>query len=132
MNDYVALARGNRKSISAMMRHCLKHLERGSSILVFPEGTRSPDGEIHAFKPGAVGMALRAGVDVVPIVIDGTHNALPKKSLIFRPGQRDRIRVRVLAPISPSAETSAVALAEELREKMVVTLAEMRTERETR
>ena len=58
MNGYVPLARGKQSSIVKMMRHCERHLESGSSVLIFPEGTRSPDGEIHAFKAGAVSIRL--------------------------------------------------------------------------
>ncbi len=57
---------------------CHRLLGEGWSLLLYPEGGRSPDGEIQEFRPGAAWMARRAGVSVVPVRIDGTHDVLPK------------------------------------------------------
>ena len=56
-------------------------MKNGHSITVFPEGTRSPDGQIHAFKSGAFIMAIEAGVPVLPVVIKGTFKAGPKSAI---------------------------------------------------
>ncbi|MCS6901449.1 MAG: AMP-binding protein [Myxococcales bacterium] len=72
-------------------------LEQGKTILIFPEGTRSPDGQIHEFK-GAVGhLALRHDIDILPMYLGGTYEAMPKKSKI--PTKRD-----LLARIGPPLE----------------------------
>ncbi|HEY8374833.1 MAG TPA: lysophospholipid acyltransferase family protein, partial [Nannocystis sp.] len=60
MNDYVALRRGDPGSIAAMLRACRAHLEAGSSVMLFPEGTRSPDGRMRGFKHGAFSLAAEA------------------------------------------------------------------------
>jgi len=62
----------------------LAELAAGRSVLMFPEGTRSPDGAIHDFKSGVGYLALNSGCDVLPIRIDGTHKVLGKGSLIPR------------------------------------------------
>jgi long-chain acyl-CoA synthetase len=60
----------------------LAELGAGKSVLMFPEGTRSPDGTVHEFKSGAGYLALRSGCDVLPILIRGTHKVLGKGSLL--------------------------------------------------
>jgi long-chain acyl-CoA synthetase len=62
----------------------LAELEAGRNVLMFPEGTRSPDGAIYDFKSGVGYLALNSGCDVLPIRIDGTHAVLGKGSLIPR------------------------------------------------
>lgn len=66
------------------------------SILVFPEGTRSPDGKIHPFKKGPFIMAINTGIPVLPISISGTRNILPKKKLRIHKG---RVLVKIHPPI---------------------------------
>lgn len=127
MADYVPIRRGDARSRQAMMDRCLRHLRRGSSILMFPEGTRSRDGEIQAFRRGAFSVAVEAGAKVVPIVIDGTLHALPQGSWVFQQDGVLDIRVRVLEPIDPaSVGGDAHALQERVRDRMVAELARMR------
>jgi 1-acyl-sn-glycerol-3-phosphate acyltransferase len=57
---------------------CHRLLGEGWSLVVYPEGGRSPDGEIQEFRPGAAWMARRAQVPVVPVRIGGTHDVMPK------------------------------------------------------
>ena len=75
---YIPLKRGNKKSIARCMERSREYLDMGVSVLFFPEGTRSKDGNIQAFKPGAFKLAIDAGVDIVPMAISGTADALPK------------------------------------------------------
>jgi long-chain acyl-CoA synthetase len=69
---------------------CRVALRAGDPLLIFPEGTRSPDGRLQEFKPGVGVLALGLSVPVVPTRIDGTHEALPKGATLPRPG---RVRV---------------------------------------
>lgn len=96
MNRYVPLVRGDRDSIAAMFARCEETLRRGSSVFMFPEGTRSEDGVMRPFKSGAFGLALRMGVPIVPIAIQGSERALPKKGFTIR---RAAITVDVLEPV---------------------------------
>lgn len=93
LNKYILLRRGYVNSISKMMEDCEKALEMGSSILLFPEGTRSEDGEIKPFKPGAFILAEKQKVSVLPVVIYGTLNALPKHSLISLGVHQIRVKI---------------------------------------
>ena len=70
--------------------------KRGISLLVFPEGGRSMDGELQDFKDGAAYMALKAQVPLVPIALIGTRELLPMGSATFRSGP---VRIRIGAPI---------------------------------
>jgi long-chain acyl-CoA synthetase len=83
----------------------LAELGRGRSVLMFPEGTRSPDGAVHEFKSGAGYLALRSGCDVLPIHISGTHQVLGKGSLIPR---RAPVEVRIGRVIA-NADLRAIA-----------------------
>ena len=98
LNKYVAIKRGGLSSIKSMMRQSKAHLNNGSSIFIFPEGSRAQDGVLKPFKTGAFKIAQEANVDIVPIVLTGTDKAVPKSTLIFKGHQH--IGVQVLAPIS--------------------------------
>jgi 1-acyl-sn-glycerol-3-phosphate acyltransferase len=80
---YIPLQRGNKQSIARCMERARKYLEMGVSVLFFPEGTRSKDGAIQAFKPGAFRLAVDSGVDILPMAISGTADALPKHTWKF-------------------------------------------------
>ncbi|HTQ07502.1 MAG TPA: lysophospholipid acyltransferase family protein [Polyangiaceae bacterium] len=98
LNGYVPLRRGHLPSIRRMLRRCEAELRAGNSLFVFPEGTRSDDGELKTFFRGAFWLAARAGVPVVPVVVEGTRDILPKRSLLIRP---QTVLVRVLPPVDP-------------------------------
>jgi 1-acyl-sn-glycerol-3-phosphate acyltransferase len=119
LNNYIELKRGDKRSIAKMMQDCKQALSAGSSVLIFPEGTRSPDGNIRSFKPGAFILAQEQKVAIQPIVISGTNKALPKYSINFH-GRCD-IRVRVMPKIAYEqfAHLSLEETTEMVREKML-------------
>jgi 1-acyl-sn-glycerol-3-phosphate acyltransferase len=100
LNDYVAIRRGDRESIKEMMARCRAHLAAGSPILLFPEGTRSPDGVLQEFRVGAFKLAIEAGCPVIPVAVSGTYRGLPKHGFMLR--DRMDALVRVLEPIHPA------------------------------
>jgi len=91
------------------LEDALAELARGRSVLMFPEGTRSADGEIHEFKSGAGFLALRSRCDVLPILIRGTHDVMGKGSLVPR---RHPVEVRIGRAIT-AAELHEVAKSSE-------------------
>jgi 1-acyl-sn-glycerol-3-phosphate acyltransferase len=97
LNRYIKLRRGDRDSIEEMMRACEHTLRQGNPIMMFPEGTRSADGRLKQFKHGAFTLAQRVGVPLLPIIVEGTANALPKRGFVLQ--GRHAIRVRVLEEI---------------------------------
>jgi len=76
--------------------------EHGVSILVSPEGTRSWDGKLLPMKRGAFMLAIEATAPIIPIMIRGAHEALPRGSSVLRPGH---ISVEFLDPVDPRAFT---------------------------
>lgn len=86
---YVAVRRGDKSSHFQCMEDSKAHLRRGTSMVFFPEGTRSRDGTLAPFKMGAFKLASEAGVPVVPITLVGTHRLLPKGSWYPRGAEVD-------------------------------------------
>jgi 1-acyl-sn-glycerol-3-phosphate acyltransferase len=80
---YIPLWRGDRKSILRCMARARQYLDDEVSVLFFPEGTRSESGVVKEFKPGAFKLAVEAQVDILPLAISGTANALPKHTWKF-------------------------------------------------
>ena len=101
LNSYIPLRRGDRASIVQMMRRCEKALAGGSSIMMFPEGTRSPHGRLRRFKTGAFELAKKTALPIQPIVIHGTADALPKRGFVLQ--GRHAISLSVLDPIPPES-----------------------------
>ncbi len=75
-------------------------LQKGEVLVVFPEGTRSPNGCLQEAEIGLALIAARAGAPVVPIAIVGSNRALPRSSPFFRPA---KIKVRIGPPIFPES-----------------------------
>jgi 1-acyl-sn-glycerol-3-phosphate acyltransferase len=103
---YIPLVRGDKKSIARCMERARKYLDQGVSVLFFPEGTRSRDGEIQPFKNGAFRLALEAGVDILPCAISGTADALPKHSWRFS-DEQSHMRILVGDVISTRGHSEA-------------------------
>lgn len=97
LNRYVRLKRQHKRSIKKMYDACEKHLRQGSSIFLFPEGTRSLTGELRNFKEGAFVLATRLGIPVLPLVINGSKDALPKNSFNFH--GKTLVSIDVLDPV---------------------------------
>jgi len=128
LNRYVRLVRGDKESIGQMMAACEAWLDQGVPVLMFPEGTRSPDGEVKAFKDGAFRLSIAKSCPVIPIVTEGTGKTLPKNALDVSP--TGDLLVRVLEPVHPQAFTGDVAvLREHVREKIARELSSIRAER---
>jgi 1-acyl-sn-glycerol-3-phosphate acyltransferase len=101
LNRYIPLVRGDKESAAVMMEQCRSTLQQGTSIMMFPEGTRSRDGQLQYFKPGAFELALQAELPILPILVTGTGDALPKRGFVLK--GKHRIGITVLEPIEPAA-----------------------------
>jgi 1-acyl-sn-glycerol-3-phosphate acyltransferase len=97
MADYITVNRGNEDSKVEMLDKSYRFLKNGTSVALFPEGTRSLNGEIGFYKRGAFQLALLAGIPILPVLIDGTGDILPKHGIL--PGTGYDLHVRVLDPV---------------------------------
>jgi 1-acyl-sn-glycerol-3-phosphate acyltransferase len=79
------------------LKETLKRLKRGEMVLLFPEGTRTPDGQVQAMKPGFCAIARRAAVPLVPVALDGAYDAWPRQRAFPR---RAVIHVQYGTPIT--------------------------------
>src|SRR5215471_3710766 len=96
---FVPVDRSKHESAIASLEKAIEAMRGGQSFLIYPEGTRSPDGRLQPFKKGAVVMAIKAGVPIVPMACSGAHRVMEKRSLVIHPGE---ILVEFLAPIDAS------------------------------
>lgn len=119
LNRYIKLKRGDKESVGQMLRECEMHLDEGSSIFMFPEGTRSPNGEIKAFKLGSFQLAKNKKVPILPIVISGTNKALPKYSMNFTGVQKIYIKIFEEIPYSAFEKLSFDDTAQMVRQFII-------------
>jgi 1-acyl-sn-glycerol-3-phosphate acyltransferase len=118
LNRYVPLVRGDRESVGRMMVACEYWLARGVPILMFPEGTRSADGQMKAFKDGAFQLAIKMKCPVIPVVLTGTAKTLPKHGLKLQ--TRADCHVQVLPAVDPAPfQGNVQALLEHVRGQMM-------------
>lgn len=117
---FVPVVRQNRERAIASVEEAASCLRAGLDFVVFPEGTRSHDGDLLPLKKGPFFMAVGSGVPIVPVVIRGTRPILPKGSPLIRGGEVD---VEILEPIETSnRESSCAALRDALREEVSAAL----------
>ncbi len=111
----IFIDRTNRAKAIESLSRAGKLVKGGKNVLMFPEGTRSRHGEVSTFKKGPFMLAAQAGVEVVPVAIDGTDEVL--KAGTFRIQPREVI-VRIGKPLSPGKH-DINAFVEEVRERVV-------------
>jgi 1-acyl-sn-glycerol-3-phosphate acyltransferase len=97
LNRTIKVDRGNLRGVAQTMDLCRRWLERGVPVMMFPEGHRSPSGEIQKFHSGAFKLAADCGCAVVPVVLDGTRAVYRGLRVNAFPG---RITIRVLEPMT--------------------------------
>ena len=90
-------------SLKESLKTAARTLELGYHLLIFPEGTRSPDGKLQEFKPAIGYLSLTAGADILPVFIDGAHQAMPKGAFAPDPRKRKKLLVRVGPPLLVAA-----------------------------
>ena len=93
---YIPVDRSGGKAALRSLQKAAERVKKGASIVIFPEGTRSPDGRLMPFKMGGILIAIKAGCPIVPVAISGSHNVLPRGSIRVCPG---RIKVTFGLPV---------------------------------
>jgi len=114
LGGHIAIDRGNPFKAKRSLAAAAARIRGGTSVAVFPEGTRSPDASVRHFKRGSFQLALNAGVPVVPVSLVGVKRLVPKGVRTLRQGT---VELRVHAPIPTDRHSAdeAATLAEEVR-----------------
>ena len=100
--QFIPVDRFDRDSAIISLEKATEAIRGGQSFLIYPEGTRSPDGRLQEFKRGTAVMAIKAGVPLVPIACSNAHRIMRKREMKIYPGD---ILVEFLAPIDSSQYT---------------------------
>jgi 1-acyl-sn-glycerol-3-phosphate acyltransferase len=113
--SYIGIDRGRGAEAKKSLDEAVERIRRGASVLLFAEGTRTLDGRLQPFKRGAFNLAVRSGVSVVPMTINGSFSIVPKHSLRIRPGPVD-LFLEPPIPIDPEGgRETEVRLMERVR-----------------
>lgn len=96
ISPYIAIVREDSKNALEGLKQAIEETKKGISVLIYPEGTRSPDGKLGEFKRGGFMLAAKSQKEIVPITIIGTNHILPKGQLEFTKG---KVSVYIHLPI---------------------------------
>jgi 1-acyl-sn-glycerol-3-phosphate acyltransferase len=118
LNGHIKLKRTDKESIKAMMQTCENLLKKNVSIFLFPEGTRSKDGMLRPFKPGAFILAKRTQTPILPMVINNTRDTLPKHSLRIQGKHCMTVQVLDEIPVSEFQHMEIDTLAAMVRDRI--------------
>jgi 1-acyl-sn-glycerol-3-phosphate acyltransferase len=116
LGGHVPVDRRNHARAVASLQRAARVVRSGTSLIVFPEGTRSLDGRVHPFKKGPFVLAMEAGVPVVPVAISGSGRVTPKKVLSVHPGE---IRMAAGDPVEPARCADRTELLRAVRGRII-------------
>jgi 1-acyl-sn-glycerol-3-phosphate acyltransferase len=111
--QFIPVDRFNRDSAIISLEKATEALKSGQSFLIYPEGTRSPDGRLQEFKKGTAVMAIKAGVPLVPVACSNAHRIMKKREMKIYPGE-------ILVEFLPAIDASQYTLdqREELNQRL--------------
>jgi 1-acyl-sn-glycerol-3-phosphate acyltransferase len=112
---HIAIDRSNPFRARRSLDRAAERIRGGASVLVFPEGTRSPDGSVGHFKRGSFSLAIEAGAPIVPVSLVGVKPLVPHGLFSLRPGSV-RLRVHPAIPVAGMSTDAALGLAEQVRQ----------------
>lgn len=119
--QFIPVDRFDRDAAISSLEKATEAIKSGQSFLIYPEGTRSPDGRLQEFKRGTAVMAIKAGVPLVPVACSNAHRIMKKREMKIHPGD---ILVEFLAPIDSSQYTldQREALSQRLHDELAAGL----------
>lgn len=111
---YIAIDRGKGHNAIQSLEAAAEKIRTGASVILFAEGTRTSDGKLQPFKRGPFNLAVRSGVPIVPVTINGSYRILPKKSLRIRPGTVTLVLGRPIEPAPKNGKQSEFQLSDQV------------------
>lgn len=119
VSKHIMVDRSSATAIQQTMQNAMKILQGGMSLVVFPEGSRTPDGKIKPFKRGAFMLATEFGLPIVPLTIDGSFNVMKKSSFAINPG---KIKLTIHKPIQQPQNGKTKEAMEKIMEDSFATI----------
>lgn len=107
---HIFIDRANTQAAIASLDQAKAQLTQGTSVMFFPEGTRSRDGQLRPFKKGAFKMAQELALPVLPVTLTGTYEILPPDSLRLNPGRHVQITLHPALPVRDGSEAELIHL----------------------
>jgi 1-acyl-sn-glycerol-3-phosphate acyltransferase len=115
----IPVYRQDKRAAAQAFVKAARYIQQKCSVMFFPEGTRSSDGMVHRFTDGAFALAIKYNVPVLPLVVEGSRDCLPKRSWKF--GKPQDIKLKVLPPVETAGMTAAdVAALRETVRRMIM------------
>ncbi len=110
--NYIGIDRGRGVKAMKSLEEAVLKIREGASVLLYAEGTRTMDGKLQPFKRGAFNLAVRAGVPVVPLTVNGSFRLLPKHSIQVRAGKVELVLERPIAVTGNDGKEAELQLME--------------------
>jgi 1-acyl-sn-glycerol-3-phosphate acyltransferase len=129
-SGYIAIDRENPRDAARSIMNAARVIQNGVNAIAFPEGTRSRTGNLGAFHSGAFSLALRTGVPLVPITLEGSYRVIAPKTLQVNPGTIIRIRIDSPIELSSYLKGEKRKLMDDVHQIMSRSLAELRSQRQ--
>lgn len=127
MSGDIAVDRADRRKAAQALLQCARCLRQRCSVIFFPEGTRSQDGRVLPFNDGPFQLAIREGVPVLPLVVEGSGSALPRNTWMFGGTQDIHLRVLEPVPVQGFDTRQCGDLREQVRQRMIDELDRLRS-----
>jgi 1-acyl-sn-glycerol-3-phosphate acyltransferase len=123
----IPVERSDRRRAARSLLQCARCLREGCSVVFFPEGTRSPNGEVLPFNDGPFQLAIRERVPVLPIVVEGSAGVLPRSSWLFGPAQEVQVRILPAVNTEGRSVSETADLQVSVRRMIVTELSRLRS-----
>ncbi|MDY6970266.1 MAG: lysophospholipid acyltransferase family protein, partial [Spirochaetota bacterium] len=117
-NNYIPVDRSNTREAIKSISEAANQVKNGKRVVIFPEGTRSEDGEIQPFKKGLFHLCAKTGIPILPIYIEGSNKILKTHSLYIHPGNI-KIEIGKEIPTAEYSRKNIKTLMNDLRENMI-------------
>lgn len=128
MSQDISVDRSASNKRIGVFKQCSYYLKRNCSVMFFPEGTRSRDGRMKRFSLGAFDLAIKKNIPILPLVIDGTQDCLPKKDWVFTTNAYVNLKVLDPVPTVDLDKDDSLELMERIRGEMLSQLSAWRNE----